>query len=60
MPLMVNQQPAKFGGDRYCGSGDIIYLVAKEQDSTCSRSNPPFMLSLKYMICYARIHKILQ
>ena len=50
---MVNQQPAKFGGHRYCGSGDIIYLVAEEEDSTCSLLNPRFMFISKVhgMLC---------
>ena len=36
---MVSQHPAKFRGLRHCGSGDIMFLVAEEQDSTCSSLN---------------------
>ena len=36
---MVSQHPAKFRGLRHCGSGDIMFLVAEEQDSTCSPLN---------------------
>ena len=36
---MVSQYPAKFRGLRHCGSGDIMFLVAEEQDSTCSPLN---------------------
>ena len=28
-PLKISQQPAKFGGHRYCGSGDILILVCQ-------------------------------
>ena len=31
---MVNHHPAKFGGHRDFGSGDM-FLVVEEQDSTC-------------------------
>ena len=30
---MVSHHPAKFGGHSHCGSGDIMFLVAEEQDS---------------------------
>ena len=33
---MLSNRPAKFGGRRLCSSGDIMFLVAEEQDSTCS------------------------
>ena len=36
---MVSHHPAKFRGLRHCGSGDIMFLVAEEQDSTCSPLN---------------------
>ena len=32
---MVRHHPVKFGGHRHCGSGDIMFLVVEEQDSTC-------------------------
>ena len=40
---MVSKQPAKFGGHRQCGSGDIMFLVIDEQDSTYSCLNPPLL-----------------
>ena len=36
---MVSHHPTKFRGLRHCGSGDIMFLVAEEQDSTCSPLN---------------------
>ena len=36
---MVNHHPTKFGGHRHCGSGEIMFLVVKGQDSTCPRLN---------------------
>ena len=39
---MVSHHPAKFGGYRHCGSGDV-FLVAEEEDSRCSRFNPPLL-----------------
>ena len=34
---MVSQHPAKFGGHRHCGGGNIMFSVVQEQDFTCSR-----------------------
>lgn len=36
---MVNHNPAKFGGHRYCSGGYIIFSVVKGNDSTCSCLN---------------------
>ena len=33
---MVSHHPAKFGGHRDCGCGDIIFLVAEEENSILS------------------------
>ena len=33
--LMFSRHPAKFGDHRDCDSGDIMFLVAEEQDLTC-------------------------
>ena len=44
---MVSNHPAKFGGHRHCGSGDIIFLIAEEEDSRCSRFNPPLLFISK-------------
>ena len=32
---MVRHHPAKFGDHGDCGTGNIMLLVVKEQDSTC-------------------------
>ena len=45
-PVMVCQKPAKFGGHRHCGSGDM-FLVAEEEDSRCSRFNSPLLFISK-------------
>ena len=42
---MVSHHPAKFGEHRHCGSGDIIFLVAEEQNPRCSRFNAPLLLN---------------
>ena len=34
-PVMVSHHPAKFGGSRHCGIGDIVFLVAKEENTRC-------------------------
>ena len=39
---MVSHHPAKFGGHRHCGSG--VSLVAKEENTRCSRFNSPLLL----------------
>ena len=35
-----SHHPAKFGGHRNCGSGDMMFLVIEGQDSTCPRFKP--------------------
>ena len=40
---MISQYPAKFGGHRHCGSGDIMILVAEDENSRCSNFNPPLL-----------------
>ena len=37
---MVSHHSAKFGDYRHCGSGDIMFLIAKEKNSRCSHFNP--------------------
>ena len=44
--LMVSHHPAMFGGHRYCGSGDM-FVVAKEENSRCSRFNLPLLFIFK-------------
>ena len=46
---MVSHHPAKYGGPRHCSSGDLMFLVVEEQDSTYCRLNSPFCLSLKHL-----------
>ena len=36
---MVSHQPAKFGTYRHSDSKDIMFLVAKEENSKCYRFN---------------------
>ena len=43
---MVSHHPAKFGGHRHCGSGNM-FLVGKEENSRCSRFNPPLLFTSK-------------
>ena len=42
---MVSHHLAKFGDNRHCGSGDM-FLVAEEENSRCSRFNPPLLFNL--------------
>ena len=42
---MVSHHSAKFGDHRYCGSGDIMFLVAEEESSRCSRFNLPLLFN---------------
>ena len=44
---MASHHPAKFVGHRHCGSGDIMCLVAEEEDCRCSRFNPPLLFISK-------------
>ena len=36
---MVSHHSAKFSDHRHCGTGDMIFLVAEEENSRCSRFN---------------------
>ena len=44
---MVSHHPTKFGGHRHCGSGDMLFPVVEEQDSTFPRLNPPSLFLSK-------------
>ena len=44
---MLSDHPAKFGDHRHCGSGDIKFSVAKEENSRRSRFNPPLLFISK-------------
>ena len=41
---MVSHHPAKFGGHRHCGSGDMMFVVVEGQESTCPRLDSPLLL----------------
>ena len=45
-PVLASHHLAKFGGDRHCGSGDIMVLVVEEEDSKCCRFNAPLLFYL--------------
>ena len=40
---MVSYHLSKFDGLRHPGSGDVMFLAVKEQDSICSHLNLPLM-----------------
>ena len=44
---MVNHHPPKSGDNRHCGNEDIMFLVAEEEDSRCSRFNAPLLFTSK-------------
>ena len=45
---MVSHHRAKFGDNRHCGSRDM-FLVAEEENSRCSRFNPPLLFNLSLL-----------
>ena len=44
---MVSHHSAKFGSNRHCGSGDMLFLVAEEENSRFSRFNLPLLFISK-------------
>ena len=44
---MISYHHAKFGDHRQCGSGDIMLLVAEEENCRCSRFNLPLLFISK-------------
>ena len=44
---MVSHHSAKFGDHSHCGSGDIMLLVAEEENSRHSFFNPPLLFISK-------------
>ena len=46
---MVGHHPAKYGDHRYCGTKDIMFLVAEEENSRCSRLIPPLLFDLPFL-----------
>ena len=46
-PLMVSHHPTKFGDDRHCDSGDVMFLVLEGQNSTWPYLNPQLLFISK-------------
>ena len=44
---MISHFLANFGDHRHCGSGNIVPLVAEEENSRCSCFNPPLLFISK-------------
>ena len=44
---MIGYHPDKFGGNRHCGSEDIMLLVGEGEDPRCSCFNPPLLFISK-------------
>ena len=45
---MISHHPAKFVEHRYCGSGDIMFLVTEKENSrSLSGFNPPLLFISK-------------
>ena len=42
---MVSHYPAKSGGHKHCGSGDMMFVVVERQDSICPRLDPPLLFT---------------
>ena len=40
---MVSHYPAKSGGHKHCGIGDMMFVVVERQDSICPRLDPPLL-----------------
>ena len=57
---MVSHHHVTFGGHRHCGSGDIMFVVVEEQDSTYPRLDPPLLVSVsneRLPILVTHVHK---
>ena len=57
---MVSHHHATFGGHRHCGSGDIMFVVVEEQDSTYPRLDPPLLVGVsneRLPILVTHVHK---
>ena len=57
---MVSHHHATFGGHRHCGSGDIMFVVVEEQDSTYPRLDPPLLVRVsneRLPILVTHVHK---
>ena len=44
---MVSHHPAKFGGNRHCSSGGMMFVVVEGQVSTYPRLDPPLLFISK-------------
>ena len=42
---MISHHPAKFDDHRHYGNGDIMFLVAEEENSRCSYFNLPLLFN---------------
>ena len=43
---MVSHHSASFGDHKHCDNGDIKFLVGEEENSSCSRFNPPLLFKV--------------
>ena len=56
---MVSHYPARSGGHRHCGSGDMIFSLVEEQDIPHALAKIRlYCLSPKHVACHAHTHKI--
>ena len=55
---MVRNYPTMSGGHRYCGSGDMVFVVIEGQDFSCPCLDPPLLLISKAHACHANTHEI--
>ena len=44
---MVSHHPAKFSGQKHCGSEVVMFLFVEEENSRCSRLNLPLLFIYK-------------
>ena len=44
---MVSHHSSKFGDHRHCGSRDMMFLVAEDENSRCFGFNLPFLFISK-------------
>ena len=42
---MISYHPTTFRSHRHYGNGDILFLVAEEENSRCCHFNPPFFVN---------------
>ena len=54
---MVIHHPEKFCDHRHCGSGDIMFLVAEQENSRCSRFNQPLLFNSPLLFT-SKVHEL--